>query len=256
MDPKSLKDLRTGHAELVSVLPSLSDVNEQSVPTLGEFYVGKKAPVKAKPPGPRYTSCGTYLDYGPYASFAPTFDSEGAEVGRYRMGEVFWRRHQKGKMREQVKALRERIQARATEVGMDIDEVPLSQTPPVATTTTAQTIQESREDDHIETSPAEAVQIDPALQEQDTAKEEVPSLLLPSEESAALQNALEHLAREKAISELLEQNAKALLRLETLQLVRLGGDKGGTEVASEDSDEWKTGESIFSLTSQCKVMTL
>jgi hypothetical protein len=237
-----LKDLRTGHAELVSVLPSISDADEL-VPTLDDFYAGKKMPGKAKLPGPRQVSCGTYLDYGPYASFAPTFDSEGAEAGWHRLGEAFWRRHQKGKMRERAKILKEKMQMCAAESDMDVDGTVSMQGFPVDTD--AQPTTETRAEVSVDASQVQAIPIDPALQEDDAAKETIASLSLPADDTKALQTALDHVVREKAIGELLESNAKALLRLELLQLERLGGEKGGSSVVSENSEEWTTGESLL-----------
>ena len=87
-DSKPLKDLFTANAELVAIFPSASapapaepDLAESSPVTLAS-YVPKKPPgYKSKLPGPRRVSCGAFLDYGPYASFAPVFEQDG-EIGR------------------------------------------------------------------------------------------------------------------------------------------------------------------------------
>ncbi|KIJ68773.1 hypothetical protein HYDPIDRAFT_173418 [Hydnomerulius pinastri MD-312] len=101
---KTLKDLPTANAELVAILPSPSGMSPSEAAsgsavslaetpsiTLGS-YVPKKPPgYKPKLPGPRRVSCGAFLDYGPFASFAPVFEQDGVELGRSAMGELFWR---------------------------------------------------------------------------------------------------------------------------------------------------------------------
>jgi hypothetical protein len=104
-DTTPLKDLETANAELVAILPLPSapapadtDAVDTSPVTLAS-YVPKEPPGgKPKLLGPRRVSCGTFLDYGPYASFAPVFEQDGVEVGRSAMGELYcrWEDRKKG----------------------------------------------------------------------------------------------------------------------------------------------------------------
>lgn len=97
-DTKPLKDLSTANAELVAILPlpsapapAESDAVDTSPITLAS-YVPKEPPGgKPKILGARRVSCGTFLDYGPYATFAPVFEQDGVEVGRSAMGELYCR---------------------------------------------------------------------------------------------------------------------------------------------------------------------
>ncbi|KAI6136956.1 hypothetical protein F5141DRAFT_1230360 [Pisolithus sp. B1] len=88
-DEKAITDLQTANAELVAVLPSPSDVDLLSISppdakpsstTLGAYGAKKPPGTKQKLPGPRRVSCGSFLDYGPYASFGPSFEQDGVEV--------------------------------------------------------------------------------------------------------------------------------------------------------------------------------
>ena len=239
-DSKALKDLRTAHAELVSVLPSIS-TPDASVPTLGEFYAGKRMLGKAKLPGPRYVSCGAFLDYGPYASFAPSFDSEGADAGRTSLEEVYWRKHEKGKMKQKATALVGRMHMLSTETDMDVDEADSVQKMHVVADVPQLPDSQTQRLDEDEPLP-QSVPIDPALLEIDEAKSAVTTLSLPEDETKALQIMLDNLGREEAISDLLAKNAKALRRLEVLQHERLGGEDGSSSTVSEESEEWKIGE--------------
>ncbi|KIK99899.1 hypothetical protein PAXRUDRAFT_822265 [Paxillus rubicundulus Ve08.2h10] len=103
-DGKPLKDLPTANAELVAVLPSLSGTTPPGATagpaspstdvmsvTLGSYVTKKPPGYKPKLPGPRRISCGAFLDYGPFTSFAPVFEQDGVEVGRSTIGELFWR---------------------------------------------------------------------------------------------------------------------------------------------------------------------
>ncbi|KAI6032069.1 hypothetical protein BKA83DRAFT_4209559 [Pisolithus microcarpus] len=98
-DEKAVTDLQTANAELVAVLPSPSDAAllstsppdaKPSLTTLGAYGTKKPPGTKQKLPGPRRVSCGSFLDYGPYASFGPSFEQDGVEVGRWTLGEVYW----------------------------------------------------------------------------------------------------------------------------------------------------------------------
>lgn len=79
----SLTSLPTAHAELVAVLPTPSSQSDKyPVPTLASYA---SAPISQsiKPlPQQRTVTTGAFLDFGPWASFAPTFDHDGEVVGR------------------------------------------------------------------------------------------------------------------------------------------------------------------------------
>ena len=76
-------------------------------------------------------SCGAFLDYGPYASFAPCFDGAGVEVGQVGVAEVIYERLRRRERRERARALREGMIRRMAleaekdemEIDGDVDEV-------------------------------------------------------------------------------------------------------------------------------------
>ena len=63
--------------------------------------------------------------------------------------------------------------------------------------------------------------------------------LLSAEQIESLKATLGSLELENAVQELLDRNARALQRLEELQLIRL---RNGGAVVEVESEEWKTGE--------------
>lgn len=225
-DSKEFKDLQTANAELVAVLPSPSslahsDATSKSTITLTDTqapmtlgaYVPKKPPGhRSKLLGPRHVSCGSFLDYGPYASFAPTFDQEGVEIGREALGEVLWR-------------WEDRKKRWATEKARAAEEA--AQCSPMA----------GLEEEHNNV-------IDPSLEESLDDDEEALEGLLSKEQIASLKSVLKSLELENAIQELLDRNTKALRRLEELQRQRLMKD-GGFHPVEEGSEEWDTGKGIL-----------
>ncbi|KAL5534594.1 hypothetical protein ACEPAG_1057 [Sanghuangporus baumii] len=218
-DTKPLSQLGTGHAELVAVLPSSS--SSKPIPTLGELHADKKVQTKYKPPTTRHVSCGSYLDYGPYASFAPAFDSDGADVGRIGLSDVLWRRHVKGKAREKARILGDRLRSklalRAADV-MEIDEV-------------------------VEADPAEVK--DAGLRKEAGKRRELLEKLFAPEESEALQEVLDALECEENVGEMLLHNAKALVQLQELQRERLQSENGGSKDVEVGSEEWNLAQMIM-----------
>ncbi|KAG2109603.1 uncharacterized protein F5147DRAFT_836563 [Suillus discolor] len=228
-DSKEFKDLQTANAELVAILPSPSslahsDATSKSTNTLTDTqapmtlgaYVPKKPPGhRSKLLGPRHVSCGSFLDYGPYASFAPTFDQEGVEIGREALGEVLWR-------------WEDRKKRWATEKAHAAEEA--AQCSPMAG------LEEDKEEQNNV--------IDPSLEESLNDDEEVLEGLLSKEQIASLKSVLKSLELENAIQELLDRNTKALRRLEELQRQRLTKD-GGFHPVEEGSEEWDTAQSIL-----------
>ncbi|KAF5338438.1 hypothetical protein D9758_012215 [Tetrapyrgos nigripes] len=99
-EPSHLKDLSKGHAELAAVLPSPYPSSEETIPTLGSYHKELPAQRNAKLPSSRYATTGSFLDYGIWASFAPSFDQEGVELGRNQLGELYYDRLQKKKKKQ------------------------------------------------------------------------------------------------------------------------------------------------------------
>lgn len=210
-DGKPLTDLPTGHAELAAILPSPSTSGGTREKTLAD-YVRPKSFSALQMPGPRRVSCGKFLDYGPYASFAPTFDQDGTEVGCQALGELIWRQRREASLKEKVRGKRRAIEGSQPESGDDA----------VMSRRVASQDAGASEDDDLE--------FDNAL-----------GSLLPPEEVARIKAALGSLELEQAVQELLNKNARALLRLQRMQRLRLGADGGGSSKVEEGSEEWDTG---------------
>lgn len=220
MDNRSLNDLGTAHAELVAILPSPSASASapgpaNNIPTLGS-YTKKVLMPRARSIGPRRTSCGTFLDYGPFSSFAPSFEGEGVEIGRLGLGETIWRweerRRERALQRYGVGTITEvRNEAVSGDVEMgDVQEL------------------------EVEAS---------GLTMNGDVKEGAPlEDLLPPDDVADIMAALGTLELEESVTELLERNRKALIRLEKLQRERLGGDGGAISEVEEGSEEWDVGK--------------
>ncbi|TBU64674.1 hypothetical protein BD310DRAFT_913091 [Dichomitus squalens] len=214
---KDLKSLHTAKAELVSIFPSTSGTQLAHKGTLGD-YVVKRAPgvPPLKPPQARRVSCGKFLDYGPYASFAPSFDQEGVEVGRVAMGEVIFYQQMKRRLRSLAKGKRRAFLGLAEpRAGDVVEDGSTSNSPPTA---------------------------GPSTKDDDLSKD-LESLLSP-EEVRNIKSALRSLEMEQAVDELLQRNAKALERLEELQLERLRSQGGGSSVVEVGSEEWDIAQGI------------
>ncbi|KAL0950620.1 hypothetical protein HGRIS_007411 [Hohenbuehelia grisea] len=226
-----IKNLSTGHAELVAILPtpsvpatvattsallSKSTASTSVVPTLGS-YSQRKAPTgKTKLPEHRRVTCGAFLDYGPYASFAPTFSQEGAEIGREQLGEVLYRRHLRRKAQQEEMRIRAEGSGSLAEVTDD----------PAQNDVDADIV-------HVGTS-----KVVPDVDETFEG-------LLPAEDIAAIKSTITSLEEEKAIHELLTRNQWALTRLEELQRERLSMEGGGKSIVKEGSDEWEIAQAIM-----------
>ncbi|KAM5532753.1 hypothetical protein V8D89_013550 [Ganoderma adspersum] len=215
---KDLKNLHTAKADLVSIFPSASGSQLGRKGTLGDYVVKRASGVPPhKQPQSRRVSCGKFLDYGPYASFAPSFDQDGVEVGRVGMGEVIFRQHMKQRLRFLAKGKRRAFLAEADH----------------------QTEDAVMED--ASASSGAAVAGSPNGGEGLTKDLES---LLSSEEVKAIKSALDSLEMEQAVDELLQRNAKALQRLEELQLERLRAQGGGSSVVEVGSEEWDIAQGI------------
>ena len=198
-----LKNLSTGHAELVAIFPAPSSSSLPPEPRTLKHYTSSRTPSGTSTPVPpkhRYVSRGSFLDYGPYSSFAPTFDQGGREIGRTVYGEVLWR--ERGN-RLRLRALKRKQLAES----------------------------------HL----PDVIMEEPDSTEQGSSGgEDWHETLKGFLSVSSLQSALDDLEVQDSTQELLERNAKALERLEELQLRRYG-DSAGSKPVEVGSEEWETG---------------
>ncbi|KAI0639021.1 hypothetical protein C8Q77DRAFT_1213715 [Trametes polyzona] len=215
---KDLKSLYTAKADLVAIFPSSSSPELAQKHTLGD-YVTKKptGTARYRPAPPRRVSCGKFLYYGPYASFAPCFDQDGVEVGRIAMGEVIFQQEMKRRFRALVKGKRKAFEGSREGQTEDVD------------------IQEQEPSGENAAGPSDK----PA----DIVKGI--EALLPAEEVDAIKASLGTLEMELAVDELLQRNAKALQRLEELQLARLREQGSGSSIVEVGSEEWVVAQGIM-----------
>jgi hypothetical protein len=202
-----IANLQTGNAELVAVLPTPSTSADKLVTSIGTYC--PKPPVQKKSHVlPRRVSTGAFLDYGPYSTFAPSFDQDGEVVGQRELGNVLWYRHEKKRYRE----------------GTRKDVLPATET------VTA----EGRSVHHQE----------PELKDLSISDGELDDFL-GSEDVEYIKAALKSLELEKLVQQLLERNQRALVRLGELQKQRL--TKHPSSTAEEGSEEWDTGTLLFTV---------
>ncbi|KAK7694231.1 hypothetical protein QCA50_001411 [Cerrena zonata] len=137
----------------------------------------------------RRISCGKFLDYGPNASFAPSFDSDGREAGRIGLGEVIWHEERRNRLRVLARAKQKLVLARLQQQE--------------TSSTQAESSEESAE----------------ASSEHTKQEESTPDAmdgLLSSEQISQLKKTLGSLELEAQVDELLTRNAEAMARLELL----------------------------------------
>lgn len=202
-----LRDLPTGHAELVSILPTpSSSSSSKSVPTLASYNPVKSLAKKALPAQRRLTS-GSFLDYGLCASFAPSFDHDCELVGRRELGQALWYTHERKAQREVE--LREWIEGRGSILEVDVAEL--------------KTKGKGK---------GEEADID--------VEAELDGLLLP-EEIQNLKAALDNAELENLVDELLARNQRTLVRLQELQIDRLTKEGSASTSIDEASEEWEIG---------------
>ncbi|KAI0358990.1 hypothetical protein OH77DRAFT_1448294 [Trametes cingulata] len=217
-EEKDLKNLYTAKADLVAIFPSASGSELAHKHTLGD-YVAKRPSNAAhyKPPPPRRVSCGKFLYHGPYASFAPCFDQDGVEVGRVAMGEVIFQQEMKRRLRALAKGKRRAF------VGASAAQ----------TEDTEADVQDASDESFAGPS-VKKVDVSKGLEE-----------LLPQEEVEAIKAALGTLEMEQAVDELLQRNARALQRLEELQLERFRAQGEGSSIVEVGSEEWDVAQGII-----------
>ncbi|KAF9040384.1 hypothetical protein BDZ89DRAFT_1156600 [Hymenopellis radicata] len=198
-------DLSTGFSELVAVFP-YPYPSTSEVPSLGSYHkVIKSYP---SPCEQRKVTTGSFLDYGPWASFAPTFELEDSDVGRIELGQLCYDRAMRKRAAEEK---RKHMSLRAAR-RMDREELPM---------------------DSLEASPSDRA---PSI--------DLDGLLSP-DDVKNLKSVLDDAEVLRAVEELLERNRKALLRLQELQTARLGKEDGGSSVVEQDSEEWEIAQSIL-----------
>ena len=214
---RKLTELNTANANLVTVLttPAASTSSSTaSIPRLGS-YNSHLSTTRWSDSGGRKLTSGSFLDYGPHASFAPTFEQDGRVVGRHQLGEVLWRQENRRRQR----GLRGKIPEEAQD-----EHVPSPVGGQEAAQDTIETVAEKMND---------ILNIDEALEG-----------LLSPDQVESLKSTLQSEALERAVDELLERNQRALQRLQELQYQRLIGPKGGESRPAEESEEWETAHSI------------
>jgi hypothetical protein len=215
LDGSDLMKLPTAHAELVAILPSISTASGTSVPTLGSL--SRKLHTK-KPtlPGPRHLSAGSFLDYGPNSSFAPSFEQDGVEVGQVALGEVMWLRLRRVELASKARVLEKQLPSATNEDVQMTDDSP-------------DDVRSQQRDGEMDQDGIQQIALDP---------------LLEPDQEAPIQDFMSTLDFEVAIQELLDRNKRALSRLQELQLQRLGGENGGASQIEVGSEEWDVGEQL------------
>jgi hypothetical protein len=215
LDGSDLMKLPTAHAELVAILPSISTASGASVPTLGSL--SRKLHTK-KPtlPGPRHLSVGSFLDYGPNSSFAPSFEQDGVEVGQFALGEVMWSRLRRVELASKARVPEKQLPSTINEDVQMTDGSP-------------DNVRRQQRVGETDQDRKQQIALDP---------------LLESDQDAPIQDFMSTLDFEVAVQELLDRNKRALSRLQELQLERLGGENGGASQVEVDSEEWDVGEQL------------
>lgn len=223
LDAKNVPDLSVGRAELAAILPSTS-AGAGVEKTLGE-YITKKPSMLVQTASyvnqPRRVSCGKFLDYGPNASFAPSFDSDGREAGRVGLGEVLWHEEKRKRLRELARAKQKLVLARLKQK-----------------TSSSQAESSENEKEVSE-------EVSSGFVEKEGSTVDAMEGLLSPEQISQLKSTLGSLELEEQVDELLTRNAQAMARLEVLQLERLGNPNGGTSKVEVGSEEWETGLFFF-----------
>lgn len=178
------------------------------MPTLGELQMeGRKesrSRFKSLHMHPRTLSAGTFLDYGLHTSFAPAFDSEGAEVGRDGLGQMLMGRLERRKVKEARRKVLAQLQA------------------------------EQLEDVRM----ADAAMPEAPHEQDREAIDDILASLFPGDEMDGFKAALQAAEVEDGIARLLQKNARCLERVNLLQTVRL---RSGNVPVKQGSEEWKTG---------------
>ncbi|KAJ6519305.1 hypothetical protein C8R45DRAFT_885691 [Mycena sanguinolenta] len=215
--PADLKDLPTGHADLVVIWPGPS-VSASNVPKLGDYARAPVDPGRPKnpgaPTGPRRVTCGSFLDYGPFSTFAPCWVQNGREIGMRQLGEVL---EQRGRLHHEKLQIRER--------------------------TVQDTIAAAKAAEERDKAAMVVETMEPPRSPEPTESEvdELQDILAP-EEIESLKAVLGNLELENAVQELLIRNRKALQQLGQLQVER---HRAGTQPVKEGDEEWDVAHGIL-----------
>ncbi|KAF7367361.1 hypothetical protein MSAN_00798500 [Mycena sanguinolenta] len=214
--PADLKDLPTGHADLVVILPAPS-VSASDVPKLGDYARAPVDPGRPKhhsaPTGPRRVTCGSFLDYGSFSTFAPCWVQNGREIGMRQLGEVLG---QRGRL------YREKVQVRERTVQDTIAAAKAAEMDKAAMV-------------------IETVEPPPPPEPAESEVDGLQDILAP-DEIESLKAVLGNLELENAVQELLTRNRKALQRLGQLQVER---HRAGTRPVKEGDEEWDVAHGIL-----------
>lgn len=187
---------------MVAVFPHPYSSTTQ-VPNLGSYHKVPVVPLNKTLPEPRKITAGSFLDYGPWTSFAPTFEQENSDLGRTELGQVYYDRE----LKRRAAAKRRHLLLAAAE--------------------------RMEKEDHPMSSPEEPTHgRSPSLQ--------VDGLLSP-EDVENLKSFLDDVELLRSVEELLARNLRALLRLEELQTTRLQKEGAEASVIEQDSEEWEIG---------------
>jgi hypothetical protein len=108
----ALKDLPTAQAELVAILPTPPQKLTKPVPTLAAYRSAKPLTALKPLPAQRRVTTGVFLDYGPWASFAPAFDQDAQVVGQRELSEIVYGWEQRKK--EKLAVWRQRLEGSGT----------------------------------------------------------------------------------------------------------------------------------------------
>jgi hypothetical protein len=178
---------------------------------------------------------GKHLDYGPFASFAPTFDQEAKELGQWEVNEVLCARMRRRRIRDAWKRTWQ-LEDQAS-AAIAVEAIHSEHSVPAAIETEGGDLNDAKDIS------GEAKEL------QDPGVEFDPKVsldgLLPADQVAVLQSALDGLEIEDGIQKLLDKTADALNRLQQLQFERISSPDGASNNAEPDSDEWQIGKSCL-----------
>ncbi|KAF9519915.1 hypothetical protein BS47DRAFT_1481798 [Hydnum rufescens UP504] len=194
--------LTKGQASILGVARS-QPLPSEALPELGEYARGP-----------------AFIDYGLFSSLAPTFDSEGGQVGRETLGLVADSR--KARRRQKLAALKTSISAR-------------SASPPLAA---------------IDPFPSEwdlLFASQGSFQDRYAELKPLVEDFLPKDMIQSLMDGLDDLELENGLSELLVHNGRALRALQELQESRFRAGTNGKEVpVTVGGEEWQLARQILS----------
>ncbi|KAH8834927.1 hypothetical protein DL96DRAFT_1572289 [Flagelloscypha sp. PMI_526] len=174
----NIKDLPTGHAELVAILPDPPLVSSHRVPTLGTYT--PPAYPKFQQPSSRLPPHGSFIDYGSNTSFSPCFETSiGSEIHQDELAQFLYFRDES--RRAKARRLKEKM---LRELGKD-----------AVTNPQVATVSPSTDIDMKDVAQLNAERWKGVISEEDMT---------------ALHSSLDTLEIEKQVQTLLDHNTKAL----------------------------------------------